>query len=90
MEGVLFVNPRPIVSLISDASDLGWGAHLSVLQTQGLWSWEELVLHINVRELRAIRLVCGVFLPQLSGWVVQVLTDNTASMFCVNRQGGVS
>lgn len=87
MEGVSFVAPWPTESLVLDASDLSWGAHLEALQNSRLWSREELSLHIN-RELRAICLVCAVFLPYLSGRVVQLLTESTASMFYVNRQGG--
>lgn len=83
-----FVTPKPTMVLVSDASDLGYGAQLGTLKTQRLWSWEELALHINVRDLKAIHLACGVFLPQLSHQVVQVLMDNTVSMFHVNRQGG--
>lgn len=44
--------PYPSVTLVSDMSDLGWGAHLDSLRTLGLWSQEKLSLHINVRELR--------------------------------------
>ncbi|XP_067398957.1 uncharacterized protein [Emydura macquarii macquarii] len=89
MMGVPFREFIPSVTLITDASDRGWGAHISHDQgTQGLWSLEERALHINVRELRAVRLACKAFLHFLRGSVVRVLTDNTAAMFYMNRQGG--
>lgn len=47
MMGVPFVAPQPSVYVVLDASDLGWGAHLNSLRTQGLWSQEELSLHVN-------------------------------------------
>lgn len=46
--GLPFHPPQPSVSLMTDASSLGWGAHLGSLRTQGLWSPQELTLHINV------------------------------------------
>ncbi|XP_067420874.1 dynein axonemal heavy chain 14 [Emydura macquarii macquarii] len=89
LKGVPFREMVPSVTLITDASDVGWGAHITGnLNTQGRWSPREISLHINVRELRAVRLAFKVFLRFLRGRVVQVLTDNTAAMFYMNRQGG--
>lgn len=86
--GVPFRPPCPSATLTTDASALGWGAHLGDLHTQGLWSPPELSLHINVRELRAIRLACQAFQAHLRGRCVTVLTDNKMAMFYVNKQGG--
>nr|XP_042705726.1 uncharacterized protein LOC122173660 [Chrysemys picta bellii] len=86
--GVPFLDPEPSLSLVIDASDRGLGAHLGGLRTQGLWSREDLSLHINVRELRAVRLACIAFKSQLAGRCVSVLTDNTPVMFYINKQGG--
>lgn len=61
------------------------GDHLGSLQTQGLWSAEDLDLHISVRELKAVRLMCQVFLPHIKGNSLLVLTDNTAAMFSFNK-----
>lgn len=69
------------MSLITDALVMGWGANFGVLRTQGLWSQEELSLHISVRELRAVHLACQVFQPHLEGNCVSVITDNTTVMF---------
>lgn len=73
MMGVPFVAPQPSISLVSDASDVVWEAQLDCLRTQGLL----------VREFRAVRLACQAFLPQISVKVVQVLTDNATTMFCI-------
>ncbi|XP_043402628.1 uncharacterized protein LOC119566638 [Chelonia mydas] len=48
----------------------------------------DLSRHINVKELRAIHLASKVFLLQLSGKSVQVLTNTTVAVFYVNKQGG--
>lgn len=82
---VPFEFPQPSIMLVSNASDLGWEAHLGNLRTQGLWSEDELSLHINVKELRAILMACEVFLAQFSGKSVQVFPDKTVSMFYVNK-----
>ena len=39
------------LELWSDASDVGWGAHLDEVVTSGLWAPEEVESSINVREL---------------------------------------
>lgn len=86
--GVPFHPPQPTLTLVTDASALGWGAHLGGLSMQGIWNESELLLHINIRELRAIHLACQAFLPHLRGHCVAVLTDNTTAMFYLNKQGG--
>lgn len=86
--GVPFYPPQPTLTLVTDASGLGWRAHLGSLMTPGLWQVEELALHINIEELRAICLACQAFLSHLQGHCVAVLTDNTTAMFYLNKQGG--
>ncbi|XP_050794038.1 uncharacterized protein LOC127043859 [Gopherus flavomarginatus] len=86
--GMPFHPQQPSMTLTTDASSLGWGAHLGHLRTQGLWSSQELSLHINVRELRAVRLACQAFQRRLRGRCVSVLTDNTMAMYYINKQGG--
>ncbi|KAJ1138196.1 hypothetical protein NDU88_004587 [Pleurodeles waltl] len=58
-------------------------------EIKGLWSLAESGLHINLLELRAIRLVLKAFLHSLKGKVVQVFTDNSTAMWYSNKQGGV-
>ena len=41
------------IQLFTDASNVGWGAHLDQSSTKGLWSPQEKGLHINVLELKA-------------------------------------
>lgn len=59
------------------------GAHFGPLRTQGLWSPEELLLHIIVRELRVVCLACQAFQPHLEGNCMLVLTDNMTAMFYI-------
>ncbi|KAJ1168361.1 hypothetical protein NDU88_000287 [Pleurodeles waltl] len=88
-QGKPFAQSPPVATVITDASTLGWGAHLGDLEIKGLWSPEEQMFHINLLELRAVRLALKAFLPSLRGQSVQVLTDNTTTMWYINKQGGV-
>lgn len=95
--GVPLVPLSPQATLVTDASLYGWGAHLSLegersatpLMTQGAWSVQETTLHINVLELRAVRLALQVFAPRIVGKVVFLQSDNTATVAYINHQGGL-
>ena len=57
----------------------------------GVWSQEESLLHISVPEMRAVVLVSGAFLPQLSGQSVVLMSDNTTVVaYLRNKRGTVS
>lgn len=89
MQGMPFEGLAPSMTIVSDTLDLGWGALInSNLSTHRTWSEADRSLHINVKELKAIRLACQVFLPYMEGRVIQVLMDNSAAMFYINKQGG--
>ncbi|KAJ1202911.1 hypothetical protein NDU88_006706 [Pleurodeles waltl] len=75
--------------VVTDASLLGWGGHLGEVEIRSHWSPVESGLHINLLELRVIRLALKAFLPVVKGKVVQVFTDNTTAMWYCNKQGGV-
>ena len=75
--------------MVTDALLLGWGGHRREAEIRGLWSPAESLLHINLLELRVIRLALKAFLPSLRGRLVQVLTDHTTAMWFCNKQGGV-
>ena len=52
--GISLEQVPPQLELWSDASDVGWGAHLDESVSSGLWAPEEVESSINVRELLAI------------------------------------
>jgi hypothetical protein len=56
---------------------------------QGQWSTEEKKLHINVLELRAVRLTFERLEAQLVSKYVLVESDNTTTVCYLNKQGGV-
>ena len=78
----------PDLCLYTDASEVGWGASLLQDSTSGLWNDYEKLLHINVLELRAIRLGLCHFVEIVQGAVVAVFSDNTTALAYLNKEGG--
>ena len=88
LAGIPFQLPMPSMTLTTDASLRGWGAHLFGLSTQGLWSRKEQRNHINLLELLAVYKALRAFETQVSGHHIQVTSDNTTVVFYINKQGG--
>ncbi|KAK7109784.1 hypothetical protein V1264_013769 [Littorina saxatilis] len=85
---VPIVLPPPDQDMFTDASMVGWGAHLAHLTASGVWSATQSLLHINMLELEAVFLALQSFLPTVMGKHVRLHTDNTTVVAYVNRQGG--
>jgi len=78
---------EPNVHTFTDASTVGWGGHVGEQKFAGTWSLEERKLHINVLELRALKLVLQMCNPPV-GSVILASTDNSTVVAYVNRLGG--
>lgn len=78
----------PDFLLYTDASNVGWGASLLQDSTSGLWNNLESSLHINVLELRAIRLGLLHFAEVVKDSVVAVFSDNTTALTYLSKEGG--
>ena len=74
--GISLEQVSPQLELWSDASDVGWGAHLDESVSSGLWAPEEVELLINLRELLAIERALLWFAPHLVGSSVAIFADN--------------
>uniref|UniRef100_A0A0A9XFC9 Pol polyprotein n=2 Tax=Lygus hesperus TaxID=30085 RepID=A0A0A9XFC9_LYGHE len=75
--------------IFSDSSSTGWGGHLSPVSTGGWWNEEQLLLHINQKELLAALESLRHF---ASTWVdksVLLRVDNVTAIACINRGGSV-
>ena len=81
------VRPDPGLRIFTDACTTGWGAHVKDTVVKGIWSPEETLLHINVLEMRAVRLALS-SMSLKQHLHVLVSTDNTSVVAYVNRQGG--
>ena len=58
------IHPPPVdFSIMSDASDLAWGAHLESVRIQGFWRSYQFSWHINRKELKAAFLALKFLIP---------------------------
>ena len=79
--------PRPALQLMTDASLYGWGGVLLPQSVSGVWPPSFQGMSINWLELMAIKLSLEHFTPFLRGQSVLLLSDNTTSVACIERQG---
>ena len=86
--GVPLHPPVPVQDLYTDASDAGWGAQLGNLSARGRWDRQEMKLHINQLELRAVRLACSRFRSAVSHKATRVHMDNTTAVAYIRKEGG--
>ena len=87
-QGTSFTSSLPELTLFTDASTDGWGAHMGDLQAQGRWSTEQAKAHINNLELLAVILALEQFLPTVRDKHVLLMTDNTTVIGNIKNQGG--
>ena len=78
----------PDLHFWSDASDVGWGAHLDHQVASGLWDSHQAALSINARELLAVQLGLRQFQSSLRGRTVAVFCDNTTAVAYLRKEGG--
>ena len=72
----------------SDASDVGWDAHLDRQIASGLWDAHQAALSITARELLAVHLGLHQFQSSLQGRTVAVFCDNTTAVAYLRKEGG--
>lgn len=86
--GQSLLQASPDLCLYTDASSEGWGASVLHQSTSGTWSIQERSLHINLLELRAIRLGLLHFKDMFRGKTVAIFSDNATALAYINKQGG--
>ena len=94
-KGMPFTPPPHEFIVTTDSSmKVGWGGHMTLPSGEealfsGTWSKKtRLETHINVLELRAIRLTLQRLVHHIQGKVVRCDCDNTSAVAYVNKQGG--
>ena len=88
LAGKPFQRPPPTEIISTDASLLGWGAHLGEHRLHGTWRRSQSLLHINKLELLAVTLALKGFLHLIAGKSVLVKSDNATVVAYINHQGG--
>jgi hypothetical protein len=79
---------RKTITILTDASQQGWGAHLEDRLASGRWSPEQAQYHINVLEMWAVEKALVEFQSLLLGQRVQILSDNMTVVSYISKQGG--
>ena len=79
----------PELTLYTDASTLGWGAHLLGRHAQGVWTDAEQLHHITWLELEAVRRALLEFAVLVCNHSVLVRTDDSTDVSHIYRQGGI-
>ncbi len=84
-----FVPFEPSAYLETDASDRGWGGVLHIgtrrFTAAGNFSEEEVKLHINAKELRAVSYTLLALRPHVFRRDIRLRTDNTTTVAMVQR-----
>ena len=87
-QGVSLRQVSPSLDFWSDASDVGWGAHLGTRVASSLWDLGQASLYINARELLAIQHDLLHFQLYLRGHTVAVFCDNVTAVAYLRKEGG--
>lgn len=74
--------------LVTDASDLAWGACLDNLKLAGSWTQHERHLHSNQKEMLAVLHVLEDQGPYLRGSAVMLQCDNKTTIAYIRKEGG--
>ena len=76
------------LTIFTDASTQGWGAHMGDSKILATWTRSDSKLHINCLELKAVIFALQHWAPLLQGHQVMVATDNSTVVSYINKQGG--
>ena len=85
--GVSFAQVSPDLDFWSDASEVGWGAHLGQEVVSGLWSPSEVGVSINAWELLAVERGLLLFQASLRGSTVAIYVDNSTAGAYLRKSG---
>ncbi|MEL7079321.1 MAG: reverse transcriptase domain-containing protein [Cyanobacteria bacterium J06582_2] len=77
------------IYLYSDASTEGWGATVDNMKISGCWSQQEKEQHINVLELKAVKLALLKTERLVAGKIIAVMMDNLTALAYIRKQGGL-
>jgi ribonuclease HI len=80
-------HPRVAMTIFTDSSLEGWGAHESGISIQGRWSLKLRKEHINYLELLAIKHAIFSFAKELRGKTIQVYCDNSTAVAVMQKLG---
>ena len=88
--GVPTLPQNPHLTIYTDASNSGWGAHSESQKHRlwGTWSKSDKRLHINILEFKAVTLAVKTWETKCQNKIVLVATDNSTVVSYLNHRGG--
>ena len=89
-ESCLISHGPPTVTIYTDSSMKGWGAHFTNedKQANGLWSDSERLLHINILEIKACFMGLLSFCNDMINVHVRVMMDSKTAIAYISSFGG--
>lgn len=88
--GKFIILPTPSLTIMSDASKVGWGAinMKTGEEIHGFWSQLERKYGNNIRELLAGKMAAEAFHEDIEGKVFELQMDNTSAVSYIQKMGG--
>ena len=75
--------------IYTDASNTGWGATDGIKKIYGFWNKDEILFHINYKELLAVKFALEFLAENLYNCKILLRVDNTTAISYINKMGGV-
>ena len=75
--------------IYTDASNTGWGATNGIHEAFGFWDKNQEKLHINAKELLAVKFALKSIADNLKSCEILLRIDNTTTIAYINKMGGV-
>jgi len=85
---VSFIQNTDLVTIVTDASTVGWGATVMDVPLKGVWTAQETKLHINCLEMLGVKRALEHTRVSLQGKHLALHTDNTTVRAYLLKQGG--
>ena len=78
---------KPEVMITTDASKTGFGGVFLDKTINGLWSFDEQMLHINILEIKSVLFSLKIFAKDMFNKHVRIRVDNMTALHCINNMG---
>lgn len=93
LNGRPLIPPEADLQAATDASDYGWGGWIRIpsgviLTCRGAFPRDQVLNHINWKELMAVNHLLHSMIQHLRGKVVDLGIDNTTALWYIKRMGG--
>ena len=75
-------------AVITDVSNEGWASHFESLSTSGQWHFSKINLHINAKELLAVRKSLEALCADIHSSTILIKFDNSTITFYLYERGG--